>query len=252
MYCKYCGNKQKNGEIYCDKCGTPYVKLKEKAKSLHKYEYKLHYQRKSYFGEVIISAFVIIVIAFIINVVNHNIYNSNDLKIFDLKGPVSTCKTTMCLGLFSDVSLSFYENGELYEFIDYKTNENPTYYKIKRENGFITQLNEECIDMCDNVNIIYNKNKVDSIYAFYWKTPFNIKNTLYNDNTVINQKCYSYWEDGTSLIDEISFSYEEFDKFGNWTKCIRKINNNEINIELGTKEYSSRTDTIKREITYYN
>ena len=252
MYCKYCGNKQKDGEIYCNKCGTPYTMIKEEERPSNKHENKLSHQKSSYLWKVIVSALAIIVSIVSIILLNHNEYNSNDLRIFDLKGPVSTCKTTMCLGFMSDVSLSFTKDGELYELIDYKINEAPTYYKFKRENGFITQLNEECLDMCDEINIIYDKNNIDSIQAFYWKTPYYIKNVSYNNNKVTNQKSYSFWEDGTSSIDEIYFSYEDFDKFGNWTKCIRKINNNETNIELGTKEYNSSTDTIKREITYYN
>lgn len=155
-----------------------------------------------------------------------------DLKLFDLRGPVKSCKKGT-----NDYyrTLNFAESGELT-----LTGWNNGKYKIHRKNGKITELSYNKHDLITGHGYEFvtdNNGHIKQINS--WDQDCSDKYTFQrNDNELVTKMIHR----NECAVDDIYFyttnySDYQFDKYGNWIKRTAKT------------EYGTNVET--RTITYY-
>lgn len=159
-----------------------------------------------------------------------------DLKLFDLRGPVKSCKK----GTKDYYTiLNFTESGELTS-ANSTTDSYQHKYKIHRKNGKIAEISYNKHDLISGYSDVFitdNNGHIKEINS--WDQDCSDKYTFQrNDNELVTKMIHR----NECAVDDIYFyttnySDYQFDKYGNWIKRTAKT------------EYGSTTET--RTITYY-
>ena len=159
-----------------------------------------------------------------------------DLKLFDLRGPVKSCKK----GTKDYYTiLNFTESGELTS-ANSTTDSYQHKYKIHRKNGKIAEISYNKHDLISGYSDVFitdNNGHIKEINS--WDQDCSDKYTFQrNDNELVTKMIHR----NECAVDDIYFyttnySDYQFDKYGNWIKRTAKT------------EYGSNTET--RTITYY-
>ena len=155
-----------------------------------------------------------------------------DLKLFDLRGPVKSCKKGT-----NDYyrTLNFAESGELT-----LTGWNNGKYKIHRKNGKITELSYNKHDLITGHGYEFvtdNNGHIKQINS--WDQDCSDKYTFQrNDNGLVTKMIHR----NECAVDDIYFytttyTYQKFDSYGNWIKRTAKSEESGTNVETRTITY---------------